>query len=260
MNINIVPLALIVAVPMAMMTPPPVRGDETIRTDAEVNGSVAGLVQPSPGLAGGKGPLEAELIKLLRTDFATPQARQQSIRQWRTANAAALKVEIDARSEAQRPERERREADARVRLATTLDAQIAAGNIGSLQAEFIRLVKTPFDSPKQRRAAIDLWQAQKGAALESEMQTHHANDAPRLVALKAEAYARRQQQIAAAVASGRLGPREAELQQFSQNPVLDPAAKQESLRSWLAAHRAELKKELGARGGAVAIPSDASAP
>ena len=249
------------------MTPQPLRGDQSTRTSAQAAAPAAGRVQLPPGLVERIGPLEADLVSLHRTDFSTPEARMQAVRQWQTANAVALKAELDARSEAQRPEREQREAEARARLETTLDAQVAAGQIGSLEAEFIKLARAAYDSPEQRRAAIAQWQSQKGAAFQAEMDARRASDAPRRDALQAEAYAQRQQQIAAALASGRMGPREAELLQLSQNPDPNPAARQEAMRSWMVDHGTEMNAELTTRRSGItaepispAGPADSSAP
>ena len=120
------------------------------------------------------GTLQSQLLRLSQTEFATPAARQQAIRQWQTANAAALKAELAARSEIQRPQQERLQAAARVRLDQALDEQVAAGKIGTLHAEFIRVARTQFDSPEQRMAAITQWQIQKGAAFKAETDKRRA--------------------------------------------------------------------------------------
>lgn len=195
----------------------------------------------------GMGPLQAELLKLHRTEFKTPEASQQAIRQWLTTNSDGLKVEMDARRKAEKPERDRLEAEVRVRLDKTLNDQVAAGKMGKLEGEFIRLTRASYDSPEQRSAAIQHWQTEKGAALHAETESRRAREAPRVAALQAEAFVHRKQQVDAALASGRIGRRESELMLLSQNPDLEPTVRHDAVRTWLNTHGDELKAEKEAR-------------
>jgi len=200
-----------------------------------------------PGGGNGLGPLEAELLKLQRAPFETPEARQQAIRQWHIAHGAPLKAEIDARREAGRPERERQEAEIRVKADQNLNDLVADKKIDKLEAELIKLTRTSFDNPEQHRAAMERWRGKKGAAFEAEREERRAREAPRIAALQAESLVARQQQIDAGVKNGSIGPREAELMKLHQNPAMDPVARNTAVQKWIAAHGAELKAEHDAR-------------
>jgi len=207
------------------------------------------------------GPLEAALVRLHQTKFENPAARQQAVRQWYAENGPAFEQELEARRESKRPELDRLQAEARARLDGSLADQVAAGKLGPLEAEFIKLTRTPFESVEQRRAAIEQWQAHNGAAFDAEREKRRLSDAPRLAALQAEAFARRQQRIADALQGGRIGPREAEFLRLRDDIKSDPAARAEFVRAWLATHGAELNAELEARRErALAVPSNIGTP
>jgi hypothetical protein len=87
----------------------PLRGDEINRNDGELSGLPAESRERDQRQSeAGKrlSPLAVELLGLQRKNFETPEARRQAVLQWRTVHGAALKVEIDARREAERPARE----------------------------------------------------------------------------------------------------------------------------------------------------------
>lgn len=201
----------------------------------------------------GMGPLESKLLQLHRTEFKTPEARKQAIQQWISTNSDGLKVELDARRKVEKPERDRQQAEAQVRLEKTLNDQVAAGKLGKLEGEFIKLSRASFDNPEQHSAAIKQWQTEKGAALHAETEGRRARDAPRVAALQAEALVHRKQQMDAALASGRIGRRESELVLLSQNPDLEPTARQEAVRTWLNTHGEELKAEKDARRQTISL-------
>lgn len=148
------------------------------------------------------GPVEGELMTLLIPDGRDPRARREEISGWRAENAAALAAE--------RAEKRARGDMARSEVRAARAWQIAeaedSGRIGTLEAEFMTLVNRDFENPRTRAAAIREWRKNKGGALAAEKRARHAEEtdgeADRLAGFRN----RRGDQIAEAVASGRVGP------------------------------------------------------
>lgn len=246
MNIRILPFTLILAASAAVIIPLPAQGNENNRNVPEP-GSGADREQRLVETIKRMTPLAAELMRLQRSSFETPEARQQAIRQWHATHGASLKAEIDARREIERPELERLEREANSRFEKTLDDGVTSGKFGKLEAEFIRLTRTSFTSTEQRRDVIARWRAENGAALDAEREKRRAKEAPRIAVLQAEALVRRRQQMDDALKNGQIGPREAELMELHYNQDLAPAARQEAIREWMSAHGVEFKSEQAAR-------------
>jgi len=252
-------IASIIAASMAMLATMSSQPSERVSPDQTV--VEAEREQRLAEFTSRLGPLEAALVRLHQTKFESSAARQQAIRQWYAENGPAFEQELEARRESKRPELERLQAEARARLDGSLADRVAAGKLGPLEAEFVKLTRTPFESVEQRRAAIEQWQARNGAAFDAERERRRVSDAPRLAALQAEALARRQQHIADALQGGRIGPREAQFLRLRDDPQPDPTARAEVVRAWLATHGAELNAELEARRErALAAPSNIGTP
>lgn len=193
------------------------------------------------------GPVETELIALQRAPFATPEAKQRAIREWHQSRGAALKTELAARHEMERPERERLEAENRAQHEKFLDDQVANGKIGAKEAQFIKLLRKSYTSAAQRRSAIEGWRGLHGAAMDAEREQRRAAEAPQLAALQADLLAQRRQQIGEALQHGRIGPREAELMRILFDPHIDPPARHHAVRDWMEKHGSELRAEQAAR-------------
>lgn len=220
----------------------------SITSGQEVKAGVTSAqIERTPPPANQLGPVETELIAVIRAQFPNPEARQNALRQWHEKNGAALKAEVDSRNEAQRPAHEALQNEANKRFEESLGNQINAGRIGKLEAELISLTRLPFKSDEQRLAIIAQWRTEKGAALDAERDNRRSAEAPHLVALRAQERALRHRQIQQAQQNGKIGPREAELMQLRNNQGEDPAMGQEEIRKWMVTHGAELKAEVDAR-------------
>ncbi len=192
-------------------------------------------------------PLAAELFRLHRADFTSPEARRNALRQWNATNGAALREESDALREMERPERERQEMEAQIQFENVLEEQVRSGNLGILEAEFIRLLRIKDENREHRRETIEKWRAEKGTALEAERETRRIREAPALAARQAEAAQARAEYIDQATQSGQIGVREAELKRL-QNSVHLPLSKRRIvIRDWMAIHGPEFIAERNAR-------------
>jgi hypothetical protein len=256
MNFHVIQTAMIFAALTVTLVPMRAQGQDPA-SDAEPE-QVAWNAQFQAETIETLSPLVADLLRLQRANFNSIEAKQAAIRQWHDANGAALKSESDARREADRPKREKLEKQARLRQLEILKEQVADGNLEALEAEFIRLTRTPFTSGKDRRDAIAKWRAEKGAALDAERENRRSREAPHMAALQAESLQARRQHIEDAVQNGQIGAREAELMRLHQRSELPPAEKQKAIRQWMSANGAELQSEKSARRQG--LPADPSSP
>lgn len=130
-----------------------------------------------------------------------------------------------------------------------IQEQRAADRIGPLEAEFLALLndRSSDQDPHARMEAIRAWQAEKGAALKAEKESRRAQQEPQSNTVRAEALARRQEQLTRKVAPGRLGPLEVEFRILTQDPELSPEERREAMQIWLTQNGDALKAERAGR-------------
>lgn len=214
-------------------------------SDEEISGAaVADAPQAPPvEISNGPGPLEGEFVRIQRANYESPDARQKAIRLWLATHGAAMREEIAARHEAERPVREKLEAAAMAKFEAALSEQVAAGKLGTKEAEFIRLTRTPFKSPEHRRKALEQWRAKNGAAMAAEVKVRHEAEAPAIARMREEASVERERRIGEALDNGSMGPLEAEFLRLQNDIKLEPAARQKAVGAWMLRHQAELQAE-----------------
>lgn len=130
-----------------------------------------------------------------------------------------------------------------------IEAALENGHISPLQAEFMLLRSRRFDSPQDRFMAMREWQAKNGVAMKAEMDARRALDEPKRQARLAAARQARAAQIAEGVASGRLGPLEAELASLTNSEYANPGERMQSIRAWHAKNHDAFDAERQARYG-----------
>lgn len=154
----------------------------------------------------------------------------------------------DAPPEASTSPTESQQVEAQQRRVQQIDEDRAAGRIGPLEAELqILLLNQDNASPQAHREAILTWQAEKGDALERELEELRAQERPRLEAQEAESQSRRQKLIERERVAGRISSLETEFQDLLNREHQNPEERQQEIRDWNREKGAALLTELMAR-------------
>ena len=130
-----------------------------------------------------------------------------------------------------------------------IESALRNGDLTPLQAEFMLLTTRNFDSPRDRFIAMREWQSQHGDAMKAELETKHAQEEPLRLAHIAAARQERAAQIAEGLASGRLGPLEAELADLMNREFANPGERMQALRKWNIKNREAFDAERRVRHG-----------
>ena len=245
MNIRVFHTGLLVAASTASLVPMPVQAQPGAPVDAQREGGARKEQMQAEALKH-LSPLAGALFTLVRGSFESPQAKQEAIRQWHATYGTALKRESDARRETKHPDREKLEKEASVQLENTLDEQVKAGNLGKLEAEFIKVTRIRLDSGEHRRDAIEKWREMNGSALDAERDKWRARNV-RLVDPQQEKASASSQHLDKARQNGHIGARHAELMRLNESRDLSPASRQLAIQQWMDAHGEKFKTEQAER-------------
>lgn len=191
--------------------------------------------------------LEADFMALMTRKFDSPQARQEAISDWRSEKGAALDAEREQKRAREKPQRDAQFAKMRENRGKQISESKKSGRIGAMEAEFMTLVNRDHGSPEARRQAIRAWHEAKGAALASERAEKEAMLRPIREAQAIALRDRRSQQVSDAIASGKIGPLEGQLQTVLNSDYESPQERQLALRTWMEKNHAALENEKSAR-------------
>jgi hypothetical protein len=192
-------------------------------------------------------PLQAEFMLLANRNFDSPRDRFMTMSEWQSRNGDAMKAELAAKRAQEEPRRLARIAAARQERAAQIAEGRAAGRLGRLEADLAALMNREFANPGERMQAIRAWNAKNRQAFDAERKARHGDDVANRAERMAAIQAHRNQSIAAAAASGRIGPLEAEFLTLRGHGNTNLKEKHEAIRTWLARNGEALENERAAR-------------
>jgi len=192
-------------------------------------------------------PLQAEFMLLASRNFDSPRDRFMAMREWQVKNGEAMKAELNARRAHEEPQRQARIAAARQERAAQIAEGLASGHLGPLEADLASLMNREYANPNDRMQALRAWRAANHQALEAERRARHGDEAADREERMAAIQAHRNQSIADAAASGRIGPLEAEFLTLRGQSNTNLKEKHEAIRTWLARNGEALENERAAR-------------
>ena len=189
------------------------------------------------------GPVEAQLMKLVKRLESSPRERREAIRAWQKENGAALEAERKARQVASKAET--KVGRVPVRVADTVDAKVRAGKLGALEAKLMKLVRNHESSPRGRREAVRAWQRKNAVALKAEREARHvAERAGVKIATQTPSESAR---LEKSVREGKTGPLEVELIRLVRSLEKNPRGRREAVRAWQKKNGVALDTERRAR-------------
>lgn len=189
------------------------------------------------------GPVEAQLMKLVKRLESSPRGRREAIRAWQKENRVALEAERKARQVASRAET--KVGRVPVRVADTVDAKVRAGKLGVLEAKLMKLVRNHESSPRGRREAVRAWQRKNAVALKAEREARHVADRAGIkIATQTPSESTR---LEKSVREGKTGPLEAEFIRLLRSLEKNPRGRREAVRAWQQKNGAALDAERRAR-------------
>lgn len=189
------------------------------------------------------GPVEAQLMKLVKRLESSPRGRREAIRAWQKENGAALEAERKARQAASRAETKVGRVPAHV--TDTVDAKVRAGKLGALEAKLMKLAGSRESSPRGRREAVRAWQRKNAVALKAEREARRVADRAGVkIATQTPSESTR---LEKSVREGKTGPLEAEFIRLLRSLEKNPRGRREAVRAWQQKNGAALEKERKAR-------------
>ena len=146
-----------------------------------------------------------------------------------------MKAELETKHAQEEPLRLAHIAAARQERAAQIAEGLASGRLGPLEAELADLMNREFANPGERMQALRKWNIKNREAFDAERRVRHGDEeADGMMKSISGIQGRREQSIADAAASGRIGPLEAEFLTLRGHSNTNFKEKHEAIRTWLA--------------------------